>query len=135
MAIAAFAAVSERSRKIRSGRSGEGERSSITMNTSTRAVAPARSPIVVAEPQPSVRRTRRRVHEQHQTRGDGRRTREVEVTMREPSTTLCSSTGARAIAATPTGTLMKKTQDQLRYDVSTPPSRTPAAAPLPEAAP
>ena len=40
-----------------------------------------------------------------------------------------------AIAATATGTLMKKIQDQLRYEVSTPPSRTPTAAPLPEAAP
>jgi hypothetical protein len=31
--------------------------------------------------------------------------------------------------------LMKKIHDQLKYDVSTPPSKTPAAAPLPEAAP
>ncbi len=35
----------------------------------------------------------------------------------------------------PTGTLTKKIQDQLRYEVSTPPSSTPAAAPLPDAAP
>jgi hypothetical protein len=35
----------------------------------------------------------------------------------------------------PTGTLMKKIHDQLRYDVRTPPSSTPAAAPLPDAAP
>src|SRR5581483_687372 len=35
----------------------------------------------------------------------------------------------------PTGTLMKKIQGQLSDDVSTPPSRTPTAAPLPEAAP
>ena len=33
------------------------------------------------------------------------------------------------------GTLMKKIQDQLSYDVKTPPSKTPAAAPLPDAAP
>src|SRR5436190_17626341 len=46
-----------------------------------------------------------------------------------------SSTGARAIAAIPTGTFTKKIHDQLRYDVRTPPSSTPAAAPLPEAAP
>ena len=39
------------------------------------------------------------------------------------------------MAAIATGTLMKKIQDQLRYDVSRPPSRTPAAAPLPDAAP
>ena len=45
-----------------------------------------------------------------------------------------SSTGASAIAASPTGTLMKKIHDQLRYEVSSPPRRTPAAAPLPEAA-
>jgi len=35
----------------------------------------------------------------------------------------------------PTGTLMKKIHDQLRYEVSSPPRRTPAAAPLPYAAP
>jgi hypothetical protein len=45
------------------------------------------------------------------------------------------SSGASAIAATPTGTLMKKIHDQLRYEVSKPPSRTPTAAPLPDAAP
>ncbi len=57
------------------------------------------------------------------------------MTMRQLSWLSCSSRGESAIAATPTGTLMKKTQDQFKYDVSTPPSRTPAAAPLPEAAP
>src|SRR6266496_3409654 len=46
-----------------------------------------------------------------------------------------SSHGDTAITAAPTGTLMKKTHDHERYDVSTPPTRTPAAAPLPEAAP
>ncbi len=39
------------------------------------------------------------------------------------------------MAARPTGTLMKKIHGQLSVDVSKPPSNTPAAAPLPEAAP
>ncbi len=46
-----------------------------------------------------------------------------------------STAGAAAITASPTGTLMKKTHGQLRYEVRTPPSSTPAAPPLPEAAP
>src|SRR3954453_4763912 len=37
--------------------------------------------------------------------------------------------------ATPTGTLIRKIHGQLAYEVRTPPSRTPAAPPLPEAAP
>src|SRR5438067_10118698 len=44
-------------------------------------------------------------------------------------------TGASAITIAATGTLTKKIQDQLRYDVRMPPRRTPDAAPLPEAAP
>ena len=46
-----------------------------------------------------------------------------------------SRSGVSAIAASATGTLMKKIQGQLRYEVSTPPSSTPTAAPLPAAAP
>src|SRR5438105_695197 len=37
--------------------------------------------------------------------------------------------------AAATGTLTKKIHDQPRYEVSAPPSNTPAAPPLPEAAP
>ena len=54
MAIAAFAPVSERMRKIRRGSNGDGERNSITTNASTRAVALREVPSVVPEPQPSV---------------------------------------------------------------------------------
>src|SRR3954451_3065656 len=43
--------------------------------------------------------------------------------------------GASAATAMPTGTLTRKIQGQFRYEVSTPPSRTPAAPPLPDAAP
>ena len=46
-----------------------------------------------------------------------------------------STTGAAAITAIPTGTLMKNTHDQFRYEVRNPPSSTPAAPPDPEAAP
>src|SRR5262249_7368235 len=45
------------------------------------------------------------------------------------------STGVRASTIAPAGTLTKKIHDQLKALVSAPPSRTPAAAPLPEAAP
>src|SRR4029078_9291447 len=45
------------------------------------------------------------------------------------------SSGVSTTAAIPTGTLMKNTQDQLRYEVSPPPTSTPPAAPEPEAAP
>jgi hypothetical protein len=43
--------------------------------------------------------------------------------------------GLTATSAIPTGTLMKKIQDQASELVRNPPSRTPAAAPLPETAP
>ena len=46
-----------------------------------------------------------------------------------------SRIGARTKPATPTGMFTKKIQDQLSTDVSTPPSRTPAAAPKPPTAP
>ena len=46
-----------------------------------------------------------------------------------------SSTGASASAASPTGMLTKKIHSQERASVSTPPSRTPAAAPKPPTAP
>src|SRR4030095_13596440 len=46
-----------------------------------------------------------------------------------------TSHGVTARTATPTGRLTKKIHDQLRYEVSTPPSSTPTAPPLPEAAP
>src|SRR5690349_2102246 len=45
------------------------------------------------------------------------------------------STGARKKAVTPIGTFTKKIHDQLSVDVSTPPIRTPAAAPKPPTAP
>ena len=55
---------------------------------------------------------------------------------RWPSPRLSASTiGAAAITAIPTGTLMKNTHDQFRYEVRKPPSSTPAAPPDPEAAP
>src|SRR5260370_10939199 len=47
-----FDDVSVRSRKIRIGRSGAFERSSITMNAAISAAAPASRPIVDAVPQP-----------------------------------------------------------------------------------
>src|SRR3954466_11093437 len=46
-----------------------------------------------------------------------------------------SRIGVRMKAITPIGTLTKKIHDQLRVAVSTPPSRTPAAAPKPPTAP
>src|SRR3954447_5647868 len=46
-----------------------------------------------------------------------------------------NSQGLTAKTAMPTGMLMKKIHDQLSQLVSTPPSKTPAAPPLPDAAP
>src|SRR5207245_6489715 len=46
-----------------------------------------------------------------------------------------NSQGLSATTSAPTGTLMKKIHDQLSPLVSAPPSSTPAAPPLPEAAP
>ena len=54
MAITLLAAVNERSRKMRNGRSGERARDSITMNASTNPIAVEKRAIVVAAPQPSV---------------------------------------------------------------------------------
>src|SRR5690349_16895342 len=54
------------------------------------------------------------------------------------ATSILLSRRSHGVAATTTaaiGRLMKKIQDQLRYDVRTPPRRTPAAPPLPDAAP
>src|SRR3954465_3097284 len=46
-----------------------------------------------------------------------------------------SSRGASRAAATPIGTLTKRTHSQPRYSVSTPPRSTPAAPPEPATAP
>src|SRR5438105_9040451 len=135
MTIAVFAAASVRDRKIRRGRSGDGERSSIAMKASTRAIAAAKSPSVDEAPQPSVvarvvaytSSIRAAVIEAAPGKSKWRCASSARLS--------CSSTGASAIAATATGTLMKKIHDQFKYDVSTPPSRTPAGAPLPDAAP
>jgi hypothetical protein len=48
----AFAPASERRRKMRIGRSGARERSSMTTNAATRAADAPRSEIVWADPQP-----------------------------------------------------------------------------------
>src|SRR5205823_9493828 len=46
-----------------------------------------------------------------------------------------STNGVSPITSRPTGMLMKKIHDQLRPLVNAPPSSTPAAPPLPDAAP
>ena len=106
----------------------------MAMNAARSAAEPASSPSVDVVPQPSL--VARVIAYTRSIRPD--------VTVVAPATSKCRctisarlsrrSTGANAIAATPTGTLMKKIQDQCRYEVRTPPRRTPAAAPLPEAA-
>src|SRR5207248_86783 len=45
------------------------------------------------------------------------------------------SHGVAASTIAPTGRLTKKIHDQLRYEVRTPPTSTPTAPPIPEAAP
>ena len=119
---------------MRSGRSGDFERSSITTNAASRAAAPPKSPSVVGAAQPSLAA---RVVAYTSSISPA-------VTEAAPGTSKCRwassarlsrrSSGVSAIAASPTGTLMKKIHDQFRYEVSSPPRSTPAAAPLPEAA-
>ena len=134
IAMAAFDPERVRKRKIRRGSSGDGERSPIRTNAAIRAAAPANRPSVVEAPQPSLAARvvaytssiRPAVADAAPGKSKWRWGRSARLS--------CRSTGVSAMAARPTGTLMKKIQDQLRYEVSTPPSRTPAAAPLPVAA-
>ena len=82
------------------------------------------------------RRAGGRVDEQHQAAGDrGRAARRRSAGARGSRGRRAGAAASARSAAIPTGTLMKKTHDQLRYEVSTPPSSTPTAAPEPEAAP
>ncbi len=121
-----FAAASVGSRKIRSGRSGCGERCSIRDEPrdqrgrgDEQADRERRAPAVG-------RRTRERVDEQHQARRDRRRLRQGRSGGAARFARLSRrSTGVSAIAATATGTLMKKIHDQCRYEVSTPPEQHP----------
>ena len=130
-----FEAVSVRRRKMRMGSSGAGERSSITRNPTTRAAEAARSPIVSVVAQPCwlacvsayTSSIRPPVIDAAPAVSKWRWSRSARLSF--------SSSGLITSTTTPTGTLMKKIQDQLSALVSAPPSRTPAAPPLPEAAP
>ena len=86
---ARFEPASVRSRKIRSGRSGAGERSSITDEPDEQS-APRRraSAIVCALTPPVLARAGQRVDEQHQAAGDRERTGGVEVPVCEAATAL-----------------------------------------------
>src|SRR6266699_331188 len=128
-------AVSVRSRKICSGSSGAFERASITTKETTSAAEAASSPIVGPVPQPCwVARVRAYTSS---TRPP------VIVAAPATSKLRCrrsarlsrSRHGVSASTIAPVGTLMKKIHGQLKALVSAPPSRTPAAAPLPAAAP
>ena len=124
-----------RSRKMRIGNSGAFERSSITTNATISAADAASSPIVDAVAHPSCAA---RVIAYTSSISPA----VIEVA---PATSKCrwlslarlsrSSHGLTAKTAMPTGMLMKKIHDQLSQLVSTPPSSTPAAPPLPDAAP
>ena len=73
---------------------------------------------------PAVRgRSRKGIHEEHETSGNRERSREIEVPMLEFRPALAQKPGVSAIAASPTGTLMKKIQGQPRAEVSRPPSK------------
>jgi hypothetical protein len=76
-----------RDRKSRIGKSGAGDRSSITTNARTSASDPASRPSVVPVVQPSLV-ARQRVDQQHQSGGDGGCAQEVEMAMPEPCAAL-----------------------------------------------
>ena len=136
MAIAMFAPVSVLRPEHPQRQQRRGERSSITTNASRERADNAKqherrrgAPAVAVA-------ARHRVDEQHQARGD--RTQRRRSRSADAGGPRGSRAGAPASARwlrCPTGTLMKKIHDQPRYEVSSPPRRTPAAAPLPEAAP
>ena len=130
-----FDAVSVRSLKICSGSSGAFERYSITKNEAISTADPARRPIVDAVPQPCwaarvrpyTSSIKPLVIDAAPARSKCRCSRLARLSR--------SRNGVRPITSRPTGTLMKKIHDQLRPLVSAPPSSTPAAPPLPDAAP
>jgi hypothetical protein len=87
-----FEAVSVRSRKIRSGSSGAGERTSITTKATTSAAEAASSPIVSVVAHRAGWRGEC-VDEQHQAAGDRRRAGGVEVPVVELGTALAAARG------------------------------------------
>src|SRR6266536_590657 len=131
----AFDVASVRSRKMRIGKSVACERSSITTNARIRPTDAASSPIVDAVAQPCCA-----ARVIAYTSNISPAVIEVAPAMSKyrwsSSARLSrSSHGLTAKTSAPTGRLMKKIHDQLNELVSTPPSNTPAAPPLPEAAP
>ena len=129
-----FAPETVPTRKMPRRMSGFLLRLSITRKATRSAAEPTRHPIVCAEPQPAVGAL-----ESAYTS----RTSEVVMAMapngsneRAPSRRLSrTKRGVSRNTSTPTGTLMKKIHSQPRYEVSTPPRSTPAAAPAPAIAP
>ena len=126
---------SVRERNIRIGSSGACERSSMATKATISAAEAASSAIVSVVPQPCW--TARVIAYTSSI--------SPPVIEMAPGTSKCrwvtpatlsrTSRGVSASTSAPTGTLMKKIQDQSSELVSAPPSSTPAAPPLPETAP
>ena len=89
------------------------ERSSIATNPTMSAADTASSADRLGRPPAVLDRARHRVDEQHQAGGDRRGAGQVEVAVRQVGAALTSRRGASANTTPPTGTLMKKTHDQL----------------------
>ena len=81
------------------------------------------------------RRPGQPVDEQHQTAGDGHGAGEIEVPVRQVCAALAQEIRGQRDRDGRDPHVDQEIHDQPSYEVSTPPSRTPAAAPLPEAAP
>src|SRR4029079_16372476 len=133
--VTALPTANVRIRNIRRGRSGAAARRSLRMNATPRASAAASTLSVSGSAQP-----RELVSVSAYTKSITAPVAENAPAMskgRRPSrTTLSRRTSGTAIRSTAaTGALTKKIHGQLKYDVRTPPTRTPTAAPLPEAAP
>jgi hypothetical protein len=134
MKPATFEPVSVRRRKIENGTSGSAWRRSQPMKATARTADATKTPIVRADDQPHSRPC-------VMPRTSSSR---CEVTSTAPSASKpCvrssrlsrRSSGVSARATTPIGTLIQKIHSQDMRSVSTPPRRTPAAAPNPPTAP
>ena len=106
-------------RKIRSGRSGDGERSSISDERADQRGGGRRQP-ERRRSRPSRRSSRASSRRRAASDRPSPRPRPARSKWRcaRSARLSRSSSGVSAIAARPTGTLMKKTHDQLRYEVS-----------------
>src|SRR3954449_12479692 len=134
MKPATFAPVTVLMRKIPMRINGSEWRSSHTTNPTSRIADAAKNESAFADSQPSSP-ARVIAYTSDESPEVTRIAPSASNDLTDASRLSRSKTGVRMNAATPIGTFTKKIHDQLRADVSTPPSSTPAAAPKPPTAP